>query len=212
MRTAVQRSNHGKRRRPRRVAWVGFSLLEVMVAMAILAGALTSISVAVSRSVATSNHARMMTTATFLCRQKLVEREEKFIVDGFTDDSLQVQEKGDFEDPNFKRFRWELTIDKLTLPSTDQIQAAATKVLQDKQSAVATATGSASSSNGSGSNSVAGANAATGAMSGMLGPVKDMLEQGIRRVGMKVFWDEPGRPNQFIEVVTFYTDMRRIQL
>ena len=37
-----------------------------------------------------------------------------------------------------------------------------------------------------------------------------MLEQGIRRVSVRVLWDEPGLPNQMVEVVTFYTDMRRI--
>jgi hypothetical protein len=46
----------------------------------------------------------------------------------------------------------------------------------------------------------------------MMQPVKQMLEEGIRRVTVRVNWDEPGLPNQQVEVVTFYTDMRRIPL
>ena len=50
----------------------------------------------------------------------------------------------------------------------------------------------------------------TSGMGGLLGPVKEMLEQGIRRVTVRVWWDEPALPDQKVEVVTFYTDMRRI--
>ena len=85
----------------------GFTLLEVMVAMTILAGALLGITLALSRSVAASQHARFMTQASFLCRQQLVQMEDKFIVDGFTDDSFTKEDKGAFEDPAFKRFRWQ---------------------------------------------------------------------------------------------------------
>jgi len=46
----------------------------------------------------------------------------------------------------------------------------------------------------------------------MLGPVKEMLEQGIRRVTVKVLWDEPGLPDQQVEVVAFFTDVRKAPL
>jgi hypothetical protein len=44
----------------------------------------------------------------------------------------------------------------------------------------------------------------------MIGPVKEMLEQGIRRVTVRISWEEPGMGPQKVEVVTFYTDMRRV--
>ncbi len=179
-----------------------------MIAIAILAGALTTLTVAVSHSVQAAYHARMMSTATYLCRHQIVELEEKFIVDGFTDDALTVQEKGDFEDAAFKRFHWTHTIDKITLPTVDEIQSAATKALQDKQQIAS----QAQSSLGGGGTGSSGSSSGVGpqAMQGLLGPVKEMLEQGIRRVTVRVVWDEPGRKDQQVEVVTFYTDMRRI--
>jgi prepilin-type N-terminal cleavage/methylation domain-containing protein len=181
----------------------GFTLLEIMVAMTILAGALLGLTAAVSRSVASSNHARLMTQATFLCRQQLVQLEDGFIADGFTDDSFKKEETGQFDDPTLKRFRWARTIEKIRLPSVDQIQSAATKALSDRQQI------GAESKSGDGKSQ---SPLNTGAIGGMLGPVKDMLENGIRRVSVKVLWDEPGRPDQMVEVVAFYTDMRRIPL
>ncbi|MGZ3405479.1 MAG: type IV pilus modification PilV family protein, partial [Polyangia bacterium] len=47
----------------------GFTLLEVMIAMAILAGALTWMTVGVSRNIKAENHAKLMTTGTFLARE-----------------------------------------------------------------------------------------------------------------------------------------------
>lgn len=184
----------------------GFTLLEVMVAMSILAVALTGLSLALARSVRASQHARLMTQATFLCRKLLVEQENDFITEGFKDDVAVKEEKGQFEDKAFQRYRWTRTTEKIRLPSADQIQAAATKLLQDKQSAAGSSSSAAkppSSGSGSGGNLTSG-------MGGLLGPVKEMLEQGIRRVTVRVIWDEPGLDEQKVEVVTFYTDMRRI--
>lgn len=183
----------------------GFSLMEVMVAMAILAGALLGLMLGLQRSVTASHHARLMTQATFLCRQQLVELEEKFLVDGFTDDALVKEESGEFEDPAFKKFRWATTIEKIRLPSVDQIQSAATKLLSDRQQIGAQGAGG-------GGGGDKGGGLGNPMMGTMLGPIKDTLEQGIRRVTVKVLWDEPGRPNRSVEVVAFYTDLRKVPL
>ncbi len=182
----------------------GFSLLEVMIAMAILAGALLGLSLSISRSVAASNHARLMTQATFLCRQVIVELEQDFIVNGFTDDAIAKEEKDkEFEDKALSRFRYSYRIEKILLPSVDKIQSAATKLLQDKQT-----TGGESKPSGGSDGSLNGANPAM--VGDFLGPVKQTLENAIRRVTVSVNWVEGGRPLQSVEVVTYYTDMRRI--
>jgi general secretion pathway protein I len=182
----------------------GFTLLEVMIAMAILAVALTGLSLALARSVRASQHARLMTQATFLCRKLLVEQENDFITEGFKDDVAVKEEKGQFEDKAFQRYRWSRTTEKIRLPSAEQIQAAATKLLQDKQTAAGQGSSAAKPpTSGSSGNLTSG-------MGGLLGPVKEMLEQGIRRVTVRVLWDEPALGEQKVEVVTFYTDMRRI--
>lgn len=197
-----------KTRRPA----AGFTLLEVMIAVAILAVSLMALSLTMIRSLRASNHARLMTQATFLCRLKFGEIENDFVVDGFKDDAGTVEKKGVFEDPLFKKFSWSYTMQKIELPSADKIQTAATKLLQDKQKAGESAAAEA----GGGPRGSAGASANSGGLSGslggVLGPVKQMLEQGIRRVSMRVTWSEPGLPDQKVEVVTFYTDLRRIPL
>ena len=193
----------------RRKGEAGFTLLEVMIAVSILAVSLMALSLTMIRSVRASQHARLMTQATFLCRLKFGDLENGFVVDGFTDDAGTVEKKGVFDDPLFKNFRWSYTLQKIELPSADKIQSAATKLIQDKQKVgenAAAEAGSPRSTTGASSAGLAGG------MGSMMGPVKQMLEQGIRRVTMRVLWDEPGMIDQKVEVVTFYTDMRRIPL
>lgn len=188
----------------------GFSLLEVMIAVAILSGALTGLAVVLSRAVRAANHARLMTTATFLCRAKLGELEDKFVSEGFTDEAGMAEKHGDFKDPPYKdpsfaRYQWAYTVEQIHLPNATDMQAAATKLLEARQQIGSGSTSSTSSTSSQGSN----VNVSSG-LGNMLGPVKEMLEQGIRRVTVRVLWDEPGAPEQKVEVVTFYTDMRRI--
>ena len=38
------------------------------------------------------------------------------------------------------------------------------------------------------------------------------LQESVRRVTVRVFWDESGRPNQTLEVVTFLTDPAKLVL
>ena len=182
----------------------GFTLLEVMIAMAILSVSLVGLYLTTGRAIRISMHARSMTQATFLCRQKMAEIQNEFVTEGFKDEAGAKEDRGDFPDPAFKQFRYVTIIEKIRLPATDQRQSAATKMLQDKQSAAGKDKPSSSSSS-SGSNMASG-------MSGMLGPVKEMLEQGIRRVTVKVLWDEPGLPDQQVEVVAFFTDVRKAPL
>ena len=180
----------------------GFTLLEVMIAMAILAVSLVSLYLTTGRAIRVSMHARAMTQATFLCRQKMSEIQNEFVTEGFKDDAGVKEDRGDFQDPAFKQFRYVTIIEKIRLPATDQMQSAATKLLQDKQSAASKNKPAAASSSSSSGN-------LGGSMGGFLGPVKDMLEQGIRRVTVRIEWDEPGLPDQRIEVVAFFTDVRK---
>ncbi len=185
-----------------RTKQAGFTLLEVMIAMSILAVSLVSLYITTGRAIRVSHHARAMTQATFLCRQKMAEIQNEFITEGFKDEAGAKEDRGDFQEPAFKQFRYITIIEKIRLPATDQMQSAATKLIQDKQSAAnknKPSTSSSSSGNGN----------LGGSMSNFLGPVKDMLEQGIRRVTVRIQWDEPGLPDQQVEVVAFFTDVRK---
>ncbi|MGZ3429641.1 MAG: type IV pilus modification PilV family protein, partial [Polyangia bacterium] len=134
----------------------GFSLLEVMIAMAILAGALTWMTVGVSRNIKAENHAKLMTTGTFLAREKMVDIEDELYEKGFGE--FEKEQAGAFDDKGFSRFSWKAIVDKVELPSAEQLQTVLSNAQQarqtlqgggpaggDTQQAGAGATGSSSS-------------------------------------------------------------------
>jgi hypothetical protein len=51
--------------------------------------------------------------------------------------------------------------------------------------------------------------AGAGALASQFGIIKDVLEQAIRRVTIKIQWTE-GRTPQEVELVAYYTDVRRV--
>jgi general secretion pathway protein I len=184
----------------RRRTEAGFSLLEVMVAIAILALSLVVIVRITSMNVRAAAHARMITTATFLSRGKLAAMEDDIITLGFTDSDQE--DAGDFGDEGFPKYRWHSLIERVELPTdvAAQAQQAASDKTQEAQTGTST-------------NPMA-------AMSGMLGgfmssliePVRIGLQESVRRVTLQVKWDELGREEQSFEVVTYLTDPSKLDL
>jgi general secretion pathway protein I len=178
----------------------GFSLLEVMVAIAIMAISLVVIVRITSSNVRAAAHARLVTTATFLARSKLAALEDDIITLGFTDSDQE--DAGDFGDEGQPKYRWESLIERVELPTdvAAQAQEAAGQKAQEAQTGPST-------------NPMA-------AMSGMLGgfmssliePVRIGLQESVRRVTVKVKWDEIGREEQSFEVVTYMTDPSRLDM
>ena len=76
----------------------GFTLLEVMVAMAILAIALVAVLNLQTQSISMANEARLATTASMLAQSKIAEIES---IGGVTS-------SGDFGE-DFPNYRWEVT-------------------------------------------------------------------------------------------------------
>jgi general secretion pathway protein I len=183
----------------------GFSLLEVMIAVAILAGALTWMVVGISRNIRAENHAKLMTVATFLSREKMIETEDELYEKGFGE--FEKELAGNFEDRGFERFTWKVVVDKVELPSSDQIQTVLTKAQEAKSSLTGESGGTPEGVTSPGGNSPVSAGAAT--IGSQFGIVKDVLEQGIRRVTVKVEWQENRRPQE-MSLVAYYTDPRRV--
>lgn len=84
----------------------GFTLLEVMIAVAILSMALVAAVGSQSQSVSLATEAKFMTTASFLARTKMAELEAKKSADLFSG-------SGDFED--YPQYRWEAEVTEPTL-------------------------------------------------------------------------------------------------
>jgi prepilin-type N-terminal cleavage/methylation domain-containing protein len=182
----------------------GFTLLEMMIAMAILSGALTWLVTGMSRNIRAENHAKMMTTATFLARGAMTKFEDELYEKGFGE--FEKCECKDFEDKGFSKFSYCICVDKVELPGQDQVQSIMTKAQEAKSQLTGDASKSSSSSPTTPQNPMT---AGAAAMSSSFGIIKDVLEQGIRRVTVDVKWKE-GKKEHKVNVITYFTDPRRV--
>jgi general secretion pathway protein I len=185
----------------------GFTLLEMMIAMAILSGALTWLVMGMSRNIQAENHAKLLSTATFLARGKMVEFEDELFLKGFSE--FTSEPPCDLDKKNFPRFTCKIVVDKVELPSAEQIQTVLTKA----QEANSTLGGSDDKKPppASGKSSAAGSpmSMGAGALASQFGIIKDVLEQGIRRITVQILWNE-GRVKRDLSLVAYYTDVRKV--
>jgi len=92
----------------------GFTLLEVMVAMSILAIALVAVLQLQSQSISMSTSARFMTTASLLAQSKMADVE--------ADASLgNKSQKGDFA-PGFPEYKWTVQVTDTKIPKLKRIE------------------------------------------------------------------------------------------
>ncbi|MFA6034208.1 MAG: prepilin-type N-terminal cleavage/methylation domain-containing protein [Myxococcota bacterium] len=95
----------------------GFTLLEVMVAMAILAVSMSAIVGINVGAMAMSSKVKGLTVASFLARGKMIEVEEKIREKGFPD--FSTKESGDFSEEGYPNIRWTSEIIKIKIPQVD---------------------------------------------------------------------------------------------
>jgi general secretion pathway protein I len=86
----------------------GFTLLEVMVALALLAISLVALSDITGGALRNFAYSRDLTTATLLARAKMAELEEKYEDEGFKDQDESLD--GSFEDEGRPEFSWKADV------------------------------------------------------------------------------------------------------
>ena len=92
---------------------LGFSLLEVVIALAILAMSLTVLLDAQGQSIDYAHRTKRLSVASLLARSKMIDMEVKLREDGFT---VGVEElDGDFKDEEIKGYSWRAAIREITL-------------------------------------------------------------------------------------------------
>ena len=91
----------------------GFTLLEMMIALAIIAIALVAALGSQSQSVSLANEAKFTTTVTYLAQHKMAELEAKKIED-LTSDA------GDFGE-DFPGYRWELEVSEVAIEEFEML-------------------------------------------------------------------------------------------
>ncbi|HEY3354379.1 MAG TPA: prepilin-type N-terminal cleavage/methylation domain-containing protein [Polyangia bacterium] len=187
----------------------GFTLLEVMIALVILAGALVLIGQGVAQSVRQANHARMTRTAALLMRQKMADIEADLYKNGFSD---FPEEGGDtFAEQGFPHFRWTMLAEKVELPSNlGQAAADASKKLTD-------ATKDLANSSGANTKALAAATDSSvmssllSSFGGVVDQVRLAMEDSVRRVTVRVLWTEPPRQEK-MEVAAYFVDTTRMAI
>lgn len=99
----------------------GFTLMEVMIAMTILAIALVAIFQSQSQSISMATDSRFMTTASLLAQSKMVEVEAAATLDNHTED-------GDFG-PDYPEYTWHLEVGDTLMPQFKKINITVTNKL-----------------------------------------------------------------------------------
>jgi prepilin-type N-terminal cleavage/methylation domain-containing protein len=173
----------------------GFTLLEIMVAVAILASTLVVMLSIVTNNVRSTNHAKMTTAATFLARNKMVDIEDEILDQGFTDNDEMGE--GTFRDLGYPQFRWQTQIERIDLPAdlAGKARDQATTDKMDAKDPMSMLTGFMG-----------------GMMSGFIDPIRIGLQESVRKVTVRVLWDEHGRRDQSFEVVQYLTDPAKLDL
>ena len=185
----------------------GFTLLEVMLALAVLGMSLSVLIRSQQLSVRAANRSKLMTVAVMLARYTMVEVEDKLFEDGFSD--FNQEETGDYEEEGFKRYTFKLKVDKVEMPTNVNADSFANML------GGGSSEGSDSKSGSTGA--AAGGNSSPVKMMGskMLSKqfemIKNVLEQSIRRVQVQVLWQE-GSHTRDITVVGYFTDPRKVDM
>src|SRR4029077_5189581 len=174
----------------------GFTLLEIMVAVAILSATLVVLLEIVTNNIRATNHAKLQTAATILEQNKMSDVEDQILYDGFSSDTETA--KGTFKDEGrgYDKFRWETMIERIELPSdmTQKTQDQAKAAKEDAKVPMALMAGFLG-----------------GMMSAFIEPIKNGLQESVRKVTVRVIWEEAGGADQIIEAVQYLTAPSHIE-
>jgi general secretion pathway protein I len=129
--------------RTRRTARSGFTLLEVMIALALLGLGLTVLIKSAAGNIFNSQQAHMIGVVTDLARAKMYDLEDKQIKDGFTD-TEQHEDDQTFSDEGWPSIHYSYKVELVELPSYDNLQA----IMQGKGSGSSSSSGSGGGGSG----------------------------------------------------------------
>lgn len=183
----------------------GFTLLEVMVAVAIMSLALTAIVNINGNSINAHGYSKRVTVATMLARSKMVDLESQFNEEGFTS-QFDQRVVGNFSEEGWDDFVWEAEIIKPELEAAN-----ATTMVQnmiEQFTGQAEADMAAKESAGGPTTAMDGL---AGSMAAQFQPMIEAqvaqltttLEESVREVRLKVSWKE-GKEMESVDVTTHF--------
>lgn len=195
-----------RRARTARRAEGGFTLIEVMIALAILAGALVVLMRASASNIYAAQKAQMITAASNLARGKMYDIEEILAQEGFQE--LDQAEEGTFAEEGWESITWKSEIVKIELPDMASLQSMNGQGGEgeggEAERAEAAAGGGLLGMMGGGTDG-------SGAMgAGIMGTyyslVSDVLKDAIRKVTLTVTYPVVGGGSESFVVTCYFTD------
>lgn len=180
----------------KQASWKAFSLLEVMVAVALLAMGLVLLLQVQARSIQLAQQARNISVATGLARAKLYDCQQDLAKKGFS--IGDYDERGDFDDEGFENFYWECHAYKpeMPVPNVNDITEGITSGAESQSE-----------------DGVMGAAGAAGMGAGMIAPVlaqmSTVIGESIRELTIIVRWQE-GKVTEELQVTTHAIEKARI--
>jgi general secretion pathway protein I len=174
-----------------------FSLLEVMVALAILAVGLVSLLQVQSRSAQLAIEAREMSVATMLARSKLYDCQHELLKKGFSIGDYDAD--GNFDDEGYPKIFWECHGYAPEMPTGDGVG--------DASSAASMFGGAGATSSGASGSSAAppGSEMSMGMLAPVIQQMASVMKDSIRELVIIVRWGE-GEARQELRVTTHVID------
>ena len=189
----------------------GFTLLEAIVAIGILALSLMAIFDLNSGAVAMHAYTKKLSVATLLARSKMTDLEQELYDKGFSADD--DEQSGDFSDEGFTSFKWRAKIlaPRTSGVSTDQLLAAVFNIPvdgsgEDGLSAISTLFGGGAPGGGKNGPAPGGAGGLAGGLAGGMAQQQmtqflDQIAKAVREVHLTVTWRD-GNLVESLDLVT----------
>lgn len=177
-----------------KVGETGFTLLEVLIAVAILAVSLSSLMASQMNSMAATRYARDITAVALLAEQQIIELEFAHREEGWVNSDIELE--GDFGEHGYDDINWACTIHFIELPEYNQL-------LESKE-------GADDVSGASDDNMMDAGDQAFGALGVVWPMVKAAIENSIRKVDCTLTWKQ-GKIEQEFAIQTFWTDANALQ-
>jgi prepilin-type N-terminal cleavage/methylation domain-containing protein len=159
----------------------GFTLFEVIIAMAIMVLALSSILAIESGSINASARAKQMSIVAMLARNEMIMTE--FDIEGKTFDEIEKDKTGQFEAP-YGDYTWKRAIKEIEFPPINPAAGA-----------------NPDGSQGAGNDQDNGANVDT-----MAKLITNYLSKALREVSVTIVWKKSGKEQTFT-VATYWVDL-----
>ena len=201
-----------------------FTLLEVMVALAILGLALTAIAGIDAVSFESSNYAKHITVATLLARSKMIDVEEEIRKDGFSDSDKEYD--GDFEKEGYPGITFVASVRKVELDVGQLIgsflggdvgELAADQLPQEMQELLKALTGEGSKAlqekvDGSQLKQLMGGDLGGAVFEAMFKQVSKTLGDSIREITLEIRWGREGIDADSVKFVQYVTKDGRLTM